>query len=387
MKQASSVNGAFWESTALTGATLLAMGALAVTASFLYRTPSGRVPAKLIAVMRSREILDNAGVRGYYERLLGKYGTMEGMYVFDKSFRIFRLKPNLTWEHDHVTTNSFGMVGPERSLSKPPNTRRVALVGASISVGQNVPASETFAALLENRLNAAKPNGQAFEVLNFACISYTLPQIVDTALEEAHRFDPDVYLLDLNELAISTEWSRHLVQLTQQGIDPKYDFVRTILRQAGVSSNDSSDVLYSKLAPYRIPVLQGFLRLAETETARRHESLIVMLVPSVEAGDLGKRRVNSIRRVINGLQVPVVDLLDSFDEFLYPGQLAAFPGDVHPNARGHALIAENLYKKLRQQPDAWAALVGESASDGIAKRQAGEVLLRAAEPAGPAARR
>jgi hypothetical protein len=350
----------FWPAVVRSVAALIALGAIAESATVLFPTLAGRYPAMLIAVMRSREMLDNAGVRGYYERLLGKYGTMDRMYIFDQSFRIFRFKPNLSWERDHVTTNSFGMVGPERSLRKPPNTRRVALVGASLTVGQNVEARQTYGALLENRLNAVKPNGpdQAFEVLNFACISYTLPQIVDTALGDAQRFEPDVFLLDLNELAISTEWSRHLVQLTQKGIDPKYGFVRDILHEANVSRTDSSDVLYSKLAPYRIPVLREFLRLAEDETARRHQSLIVMLVPSVEAGALYKTRVNSIRDVIGELHVPVVDLLDSYDRFLYPAQLAAFPGDVHPSPRGHALLSGNLYKKLRAQPEAWAALVG-----------------------------
>jgi hypothetical protein len=354
------INGGFWSSVVLTVAALTALGGLTEVAKTLYNTPAGRYPATLVAVMGSREILDNAGVRGYYERLLGKYGTMERFYIFDQSFRIFRLRPGLTWERDHLTTNSFGMAGPERTLRKPPNTRRVVLVGASITMGQNVEYKYTYGALLEDRLNAAKPGGpdERFEVLNMACISYTLPQIVDTALDEAQRYEPDVILLDLNELAISTEWSRHLVQLTQAGIDPKYDFVRNVLREAGVSRNDSSDVLYSKLAPYRIRVLQGFLNTLEDEITRRHESLIIMLIPSVEAGDLKIRRVDSIRDVIHQLRVPVVNVLDAFDQFMNPSPLAAFPGDVHPNPRGHALIFEDLYRKIQAQPDIWADLVG-----------------------------
>ena len=92
------------------------------------------------------------------------------------------------------------MGGPERSLQKPPNTRRIALVGASITMGQNVQSQNTYGALLEKHLNEVKPDGpnERFEVLNLACISYTLPQIVDTALNEAQRFEPDVILLDLN---------------------------------------------------------------------------------------------------------------------------------------------------------------------------------------------
>jgi lysophospholipase L1-like esterase len=252
------------------------------------------------------------------------------------------------------------LVGREISLRKPPNTRRLAMVGASLTAGQGVPYRQTFPALLEDRLNTVKPDGpdERFEVLNFSTISYTLPQIVDTAIEDAPRFEPDVYLLDLNELAISAVWGRHLVQLTQLGIDAKYDFLRDILHQAGVSRTDSSDALYGKLAPYRIAMLRGSLRALEAGVASHHASLIVLLMTSVEAGDLSKRRMETISELIRELHAPVVDLMDSFDQFLDRSQLAAYPGDVHFNHRGHALVAENLYRKLRAQPDAWAAVVG-----------------------------
>jgi hypothetical protein len=109
-------------------------------------------------------------------------------------------------------------------------------------------------------------------------------------------------------------------------------------------------------------ILQGFLRELAAETARRGQGLIIMLVPSVEAGDLKYIRMNSIRDIIRDLHVPVVDLLDSFDRFANPSQLAAFPGDIHPDAEGHTLLFENLYKKLRAQPDAWAAITGQAQS-------------------------
>jgi lysophospholipase L1-like esterase len=69
--------------------------------------------------------------------------------------------------------------------------------------------------------------------------------------------------------------------------------------------------------------------------------------------------MSSIRPELDALGVPVVDLLDTFAVNLNPAPFAAYPGDVHPNARGHALIFENLYKGLHAQPQAWAALAGQ----------------------------
>jgi hypothetical protein len=316
----------------------------------------------MIALARSRELLDNPGVTGYYERLLARSGRMDKDYIFDRSFRMFRFRPNLTWERDGVTTNSLGMIGPERSLMKPPGVRRVALLGGSLSSGHMVPAGQTYAALLEDRLNADRPNGPGlrFEILNFACIAYTLQQMLDVALEDTPRFAPDVYLLDLNELDVFRQWDRHLVQLIQADIDAKYDFLRVILRQAGVSPQDDTLTLYGKLAPYRIPALRQTLAGLKANAVRQHAATIAVLLPAVEAADLSTRRVAWVRELVAPLGIPVVDALDSFDGFLNPAPLAAFPGDVHPSAWGNALIFGNLYRKLRAEPEAWSALTGAS---------------------------
>jgi hypothetical protein len=364
------MKGSFWTAAGITAATLIGLAAVAGASTFLYQRPAGRFPAQLVAVMRSREVLDNPGVTGYYERLFAKQGRMDKIYIFDHSFRIFRFKPNLTWERDGVTTNGYGLIGPECSLQKPPSTRRLALLGSSITSGHMVHANQTYGALLEKRLNEVQPNGpsQRFEILNFAVVSYTLPQILDVAVEDVPRFDPDGYLIDVNELSVALEWSRHLVQITQLGIDPKYDFLRAILRQAGVSKEDDSAIIRAKLAPYRIPVLRGVLQELKANAARHHASLILLLVPAVEPADMSRRRIQTIREVLDSLDVPVVDLLDSYDGILNRAPLAAYAGDVHPNARGHALLGENLYRKLRAQPDAWAALVGsETAKQGAHK--------------------
>jgi hypothetical protein len=359
----------FWLRAAGTAATLLGLAALAWAEAPMYHTAHGRFPATLISVMRSRELLDNPGVAGYYERLFAKTGNLDKNYLFDGSFRVFRFKPNLTWQHDLVTTNSFGMIGPERSLRKPPHTRRVALLGASLTAGHMIQADQTFGALLENRLNAtASASSQRFEILNFACVAYTLTQILDVAMEDAPRFDPEVYMVDVNELGVFRQWDRHLVQVIQKRIDPKYPFLREAVRQSGASAGDDELTLYGKLAPYRMQVLRETLVELKSAVASRRAALIVILVPSIEAGELSKRRVEEIRPLLASLDITVVDLLDTFDGVLDSARLAAYRGDVHPNAEGHAMLYRNLYAKLRAQPEAWAALVGSGAESAVSRQ-------------------
>lgn len=360
MTPAARDTGNFWLATLTLSASMLGMLALRQAAPRVYNTTWGRFPAQIVAVMRGRELLDNPGVNGYYERLLAKSGRMDKNYIYDNSFRVFRFRPNLTWDKNMVTTNSFGMVGPERTLAKPPHTRRIALLGSSLSVGHMVPADQIYATLLENKLNAdlSKATGEHFEILNFACIAYTLPQMLDVALEDAPRFAPDAYLIDLNEVDVFRQWDRQLVQVVQDGIDPKYDFLRSILRQAGVSRTDTSLVLYGKLAPYRMQVLRWTLEQLKAAAARQHTTVVAVMLPAIEAGGLSRRRVGWSREIVEPLGIPVVDALDSFDSYLNPSSLATYPGDPHFNANGHILVADDIYRKLRAQPEAWMALTG-----------------------------
>ena len=167
--------------------------------------------------------------------------------------------------------------------------------------------------------------------------------------------------MDVNELGVFRQWDRHLVQVVQRGIDPKYQFLREVLRQSGASAGDDDLTLYGKLAPYRMQVLRETLVELQSAVARRHAALIVILVPSIEAGELSKRRVQGIRPLLASLHITVVDLLDTFEGVLDTARLAAYRGDVHPNAEGNAMLFRNLYAKLRAQPEAWAALMGSAA--------------------------
>jgi hypothetical protein len=357
----------FGRKAALVAVTLVGLAVLARAADVVYAIPRVRFAAMMIEIMRSRAILENGGVTGYYERLFENQShlaivTWPSARLYDRSFRIVRNKPNLNMQRDGVATNSFGLIGRECSLRKTANTRRVALLGSSLSMGLGIDPSRTFGSLLEDRLNTTRAAGvsQRFEVLNFSVAGYQLPQMLDTAIEDAPRFEPDVYMLDLNEVGVFRNWDEHLVWLIQLGIDPKYDFLRQVVRQSGASSKDDSVTLFSKLAPFRIPVVREMLAEMKSNAERHHASFLVVLLPSVEEGGLPTKRLSGIRELLASLDITFVDVLDTFDGMANVESLRIEPTDVHPNARGHAMIFENLYTKLQAQPEAWSALVGSA---------------------------
>jgi lysophospholipase L1-like esterase len=382
MKNDWRINKSFWGNAILVAVTLTGLTALAWAAAAMYTIPSSRFAATMIGLMRSRVVMDNPGVTGYYERLFGALrnpmfmnekeyeGWSKGFQdrTYDRTFRLFRFKPNLnglrdTSEPQGLTTNSFGLLGPERSLRKPPNTRRVALLGDSLTEGWGVDQNRSWATLLENRLNATHIDDKfpRFEVLNFALPGCSLTQMLDIAEQDAPRFEPDVYLLALTELSVFRNWSEHFVRLIQLGIDAKYDFLQGIVLKAKADRRDAPLALIAKLAPFRFPVIRGVLAKIKLHADHDHVSFLVLLVPSMEEGAMSRRRFTGVPDMLASLDIPVVDLLGTFDGIPDLDPYRMNSAEVHPNARGHALILENLYTKLREQPAVWTALAGSDA--------------------------
>ena len=384
------------KATWLCVAGLLGMIVLAVSADQLFRIPGGRQPAILISVMRNRAVIMLSQTYNYYDVVLEKqfapkmqfslshpfqlYRNTDNApnphkHVIDShDFREWRMAPNLTWEVAGVTTNSLGRPDVERPVLKPAHTRRIALLGDSLASGFLIPPQSTLGPKLEQWLNTAKPAGpdERYEVDNFACPAYLLPQILDTAVEDVPPYKPDVYLVDLSERSVFREWDTQLVDIIQKGIDPKYDFLRPIFQQAGVSSHDSSITLHTKLAPYRIPVLRGTLLALKAHVAKQGASLVLLLFPSLEPGDLSRRRIYAARQAYEGLDIPIIDLTDTFDGYANKRPLLAAPDgpsqpDVHLNDHAYSLAVTAFDRRLREQPKTWAALTGSDLPETTSK--------------------
>jgi lysophospholipase L1-like esterase len=330
-----------------------------------------KFPAMMIELLGSRAVALHAEIESHYDHIFTREQKLVArrstsaiadsvktnsppLGEYEHTFRVYGLPPQTR------DLNSFGFVGREWSEHKPPNTRRVVILGDSVSQGWGVNLNQTYGTLLEERLNSTQGGGRSeqFEILSLSVIGYDLTQILDVAEEDAPRFEPDVYLLPLTELSVFRNWDRHLVLLTELGIDPRYEFLRETLRLVHASESDSSDQLFSKLAPFRIAVVRESLREIKAVADIHHAQFLVVLLPSVEDADITTKRFTGIPELLASLHITYVDLSDTFDGILNRDALRFNPEDAHPNARGHAMIANNLYAKLRANPKAWNALVG-----------------------------
>ncbi len=94
-----------------------------------------------------------------------------------------------------IQTNSHGFRDLERSVAKPDETTRVALLGDSLVEAAQVPFEKTAGAVLERGLIDEFAGGRrdqhAFEVLNFGISSFSVGQFLLTWETYARQFDPD----------------------------------------------------------------------------------------------------------------------------------------------------------------------------------------------------
>jgi len=121
-----------------------------------------------------------------------------GIFEYDKE-KLFQLKKNqFSMFHDvPFTTNSFGFRSAELSLQKPENTKRILLLGDSITFGHGVHDKETYTSLLEESLNrqlSEKEKPITVEVINTAApMNSPYQEYYD--LKRGMQFDPDLIVL------------------------------------------------------------------------------------------------------------------------------------------------------------------------------------------------
>ncbi len=329
-------------------------------------SPKGRT---LIATLRKSELnrRDFANMeRGYYENLvevgqfspelLEVYRTRPADWVFgfdNPAFRpveyppYFELKPNFTGRALGATfrTNSFGMRDREYTQAPPDGVVRIALVGMSFVMGAGVENDSTFQALLEDRLNAAAPEGgPRYEVLNFGVASYTQIQLVGAVETKVLEFSPDGLLyFEHGEPLVST--MNGVVNVFHSGQFRDYEFLQTIASKAGVAEGMDLVVIRRKLQSFQREILLGMHRYIVELCRSKGIRPVWVYLPRPESFDNGPTPDDVALARDAGFQVLILDDVYHTDDW---SSLWIARWDHHPNALGHRMIAERLFESLRQ---------------------------------------
>ena len=364
---------------------LLALAQPAVQAS---------IPAKAAALIQS---LQNTGLnardlsaqhRGYYEQLDvraqldapvsadgrkhdASWQTLDQLGVLnndrtDLMLRDLRPSQSVTWNGKTFSTNRWGMRDRDYEQVKSPDTLRVAILGPSHVMGNNVADGAVFESVVEERLNREFSYGpfHRFEILNFGVDGYSLPQQLALLEQRALAFSPDVVIVshyrdnrEMTQGFLLNAGSRGLVvadpdverllagaglrDMGTGGLPIPYAFLRRAAEHVGVQARMPYGEARSRAIRIADDVLaHSFSRFAEVMKKRGIAAVVLAL--NVVTDDVPEV---PLRHEIDSAGLPLMDLFD-----VYPADrrdaIRVAPWDDHPNAEGHKIIADALYREL-----------------------------------------
>lgn len=273
-------------------------------------------------------------------------------------FLHFRLTPSVfTREHGvSLITNSFGMADREYTEKRPKGVRRIGLIGDSVAQGLGANAGKNFESLLETALNEMPPAGDIdrYEVLNLAVRGYRVTQMLYVVDEIAPAFEPDAYVVVCSDLTVFRKWGDHIGQLVHDGIDLHYPFLRDLAERAGLRAADDASTLDAKLAPFRTETVRWAMETMRRRAQEEGAEMVVVLAPTVSPAEEIRERFAGIPELFAEMDLPCIDLLDTFEgiEDVEPYRIAPF--NQHPTDLGHALLAKRLLEGLRENGRAWS---------------------------------
>ena len=289
--------------------------------------------------------------RGYYERLITedrRSPADPGVLAMNvEDVREYVLKSNFAARHKGATwtSNALGMRDRDYGVDKPAGTLRIALVGDSIACGWGVDDGLGFEPILEHSWDdRATASGRSrtirsVEVLNFAVPGHAPGQRWEHFRRIGWQTGPDLVIFEATLADLGWD-ERRLRVLLPRGVGFDAPVYRETLRTAGITSPPIGD-LKALLRPHREAILAGVYRRAAADCRARGVPAVWVLLPRV-----GKPIVEADReRLIEFARAAgfdrVIDLSDAFDG-RSASSLAIAPGDFHPNAEGHAILARRL---------------------------------------------
>jgi D-alanyl-lipoteichoic acid acyltransferase DltB (MBOAT superfamily) len=273
------------------------------------------------------------------------------VYRHTGDFRYAELPPSASMELQGAlfSTNRFGMRdGGELELAKSPDTCRIAMLGSSHVQAAGVGDAETFAEHLERLLEADAPRSRhaRYEVLNFGVGAYTPLEILWTLEHKALDFEPDALFYVAHSIDVEQVVAR-LAGKAHDRVELPYPRLVEALRQAGVEPGTAQSVGERRLEPFGVELTEWvYGRIVEEARASGIPAVWIYL-PRISE----RVREDDVARLFALAERVGFEIIDL--RGLYDGRdvdsLRLAEWDYHPNAAGHALIAERIHRELLER--------------------------------------
>jgi lysophospholipase L1-like esterase len=247
-----------------------------------------------------------------------------------------------------IRTNSWGLRGGPVSESASPGTRRILLIGSSIALGWGVAENDTLSAQLQRKFDAA---GESVEVLNGGIGNYNAERAVERFLTRLSALRPSdiVYLAFVRDgEPLENGGGNWLLRHSELAVT-LWIAGNRIIGATGESNllRHYQDV-YAPQSPGVTAMQAAFAKLADYAKTN-HVRVTMAMVPDIH--NLTHYPLAFVHGIFTGIAqhngFAFIDLLPALSG-LQPQEIFAMPGDPHPNARAHALMADAIFPVLSE---------------------------------------
>ncbi len=307
---------------------------------------------------------------GYYETLLalggrpkadaGSQAPPAGAVPFEAAtlatavpdLRQYALKPGVVVPlpaGGYWTTNAQGRHDAVDAGAPAIGQLRVALLGDSIGSAWGVADADGFGprAIVALDAQARAAGGPGVELLNYAVPGHAPGQRwEDFVRQDGWSAAPVLVLYEATPADLG--WDAHRLRgLLEQGVGFDAPQYAAALAAGGIAPGGDFAHYRAALKPIREAILANVYRTIVAGCRARGVPAAWVLVPRVgEPSDADPEARATVVRLARAAGFdPVIDLSDRLDG-VDPSTLAIGPGDYHPNAAGHARLAEPLATAL-----------------------------------------
>jgi lysophospholipase L1-like esterase len=279
------------------------------------------------------------------------------MWRYAKDLKVRSDDPAL--DFDHVKSRSSELQGVTIRLNEwglrggpvdplPPGGRRILFLGASIALGWGVPEDDTVEARLERRL---RKRGQALQVLNGGVGNYNTKRYVSRFFKELTGLQPtDIvvhyFLRDAEDLPPGG--NNVILRNSELAVTLWIAYHRLFDKAGEQSLVDHYRSVYQPDGQGFVEMQASLAKLAEYARANNIRLYLAMTPDVHNLVDYKFGFVHDImREIARRAGYAYVDLLPAMMG-RPPEAMFAMPGDPHPNALGHELMADAIFPVISQ---------------------------------------
>ncbi|HAC78885.1 MAG TPA: hypothetical protein DCG06_01220 [Deltaproteobacteria bacterium] len=294
----------------------------------------------------------------------------------------YRMRPGVdgTVRGVPVRTNQLGFRGPEVEPVPGPAVRRVVILGDSVTFGFRMPETEIFPTLIAEQL--AETTDAPWEILNFGVEGYNTVAELEVLRSTALDLRPEtvVLVLNLNDYdETPSVGPRGVLTLNREEtisawspahVSEFYLLLQWLIRTGGSvwfgepAPPPSSAAVSTEFEPLdlyvsalrkeywrnptdsRMATMHAALREIKRETEERNIGLLIVILP--DGDQIGAAKADMIPqiRLEKICAEEELDCLDLHPVFAQSQTPNLFMDIMHPNAAGHALVAEAIASRL-----------------------------------------